>query len=307
MYYIYIYLDPRKPGKHKYGEYEFDYKPFYVGKGKDRRLKIINGRTQFFENKINKIKSLEIKPIIIKLYENLSEEQSFELETKLIKEIGRVDLRTGPLINMTIGGEGSSGRIVLEKTLKKLRKNYQDIKNEFEKRKYILLTEFKEYKNAHNTKLNYICPRGHDGSINWSNFQQRQGCEICNIEKRRKNYQDIKKEFEKRNYILLTEEKDYKNSKQKLNYICPEGHESSICWNNFKKIQDCSICWRKSLSKNIGEKSPNHKLTEEQVIQIKLLLKEGILTQQEIADMFGVSRRTISNIKRGIVWSNIEV
>jgi DNA invertase Pin-like site-specific DNA recombinase len=56
---------------------------------------------------------------------------------------------------------------------------------------------------------------------------------------------------------------------------------------------------------NNGEKSPNHKLTEEQVIQIKLLLKEGILTQQEIAYMFGVSRLTISAIKNNRIWSYI--
>jgi predicted XRE-type DNA-binding protein len=56
-----------------------------------------------------------------------------------------------------------------------------------------------------------------------------------------------------------------------------------------------------------GEKSPNSKLTEEQVIQIKLLLKEGKLTQQEIADMFGVCQTTISNIKHRRIWSNIEI
>jgi len=67
---------------------------------------------------------------------------------------------------------------------------------------------------------------------------------------------------------------------------------------------------KKLMSKNHynvkGENHPNHKLTEEQVIQIKLLLKEGILTQQEIADMFGVSRLTISNIKNKRNWNHIE-
>jgi hypothetical protein len=36
-FYIYIYLDPRKPGKYVYGMYVFDYEPFYVGKGKDKQ------------------------------------------------------------------------------------------------------------------------------------------------------------------------------------------------------------------------------------------------------------------------------
>jgi cytolysin (calcineurin-like family phosphatase) len=56
-----------------------------------------------------------------------------------------------------------------------------------------------------------------------------------------------------------------------------------------------------------GVNCPTHKLTEEQVIQIKLLLKEGILTQQEIADMFGVHITTIQRIKYGQTWSNIKV
>jgi hypothetical protein len=37
-YYVYLYLDPRKEGKFKYGDYEFDYEPFYVGKGHGNRL-----------------------------------------------------------------------------------------------------------------------------------------------------------------------------------------------------------------------------------------------------------------------------
>lgn len=36
-FYVYALLDPRKPGKYKYGEYEFDYEPFYVGKGSGDR------------------------------------------------------------------------------------------------------------------------------------------------------------------------------------------------------------------------------------------------------------------------------
>lgn len=59
--------------------------------------------------------------------------------------------------------------------------------------------------------------------------------------------------------------------------------------------------------KKFGEKSSNHKLVSQDVIQIKFLLKEGKLTQQEIADIFEIKQVTISDIKRGKNWSHIEV
>jgi len=118
-FYIYIYLDPRKPGKYKYGSYEFDYEPFYVGKGHGRRLNRISGRSKYFKNKMNKIKESGLEPIIIKIRENLDEKESFVLESELINLIGRKDLDKGHLINFTDGGEGISGCIRNEETRKK--------------------------------------------------------------------------------------------------------------------------------------------------------------------------------------------
>ena len=92
MYYIYIYLDPRKSGKYIYGDYCFLYEPFYVGKGKGRRLGKISGRSKYFKNKIDRIKEAGLKPIIIKIKNNISEKKSFILESELIKSIGRKDL-----------------------------------------------------------------------------------------------------------------------------------------------------------------------------------------------------------------------
>ena len=301
-YYIYIYLDPRKIGRYCYEDVCFLFEPIYVGKGKNGRYKRIYGRNPIFKNKINKIKRLEIEPIIFKLYETLSEQQSFELETKLIKGVGRIDLGTGPLVNMTNGGEGTSGYKHTEDELEKRRKNFQEIKNEFKRRNYILLTEETEYKNTHQ-KLKYVCPEGHKGYICWNDFKNTHNCPYC--KKVKINFSDIKIEFENRGYILLTKEKYYKNAHQKLKYICPKGHEGFIKWNDFQQRCGCPTCYNKSRSEKM--KGKNSVLIIQDVVQIKLLLKERKLNNRKIADIFGVSEKTISNIKKRKIWNYIKI
>jgi predicted Zn-dependent protease len=59
-----------------------------------------------------------------------------------------------------------------------------------------------------------------------------------------------------------------------------------------------------------GAKGSSHakaKLTEEQVVEIKMLLKEGILTQVEISKMYGVGKRVISYIKTGQTWQHVKI
>jgi len=115
-YYVYVYLDPRKPGKHNYGEYEFDYEPFYVGKGQGTRIyshlyeAYYNIDNNSFKcNKIRKIKRItKNNPILIKYKESLFHKEALDLETSMIKNIGRKNIHLGPLTNMTDGGEGMS-------------------------------------------------------------------------------------------------------------------------------------------------------------------------------------------------------
>ncbi len=122
-FYVYAILDPRKPGKYIYGDYSFNYEPFYVGKGGnyDRfKLHLNESYTEYDKKfvkggnfrccKIRKIKK-ETKqdPIFMKIEENISEKDSLKLEVEIIKSIGRIDLNQGPLTNLTDGGEGTSG------------------------------------------------------------------------------------------------------------------------------------------------------------------------------------------------------
>jgi len=110
-YYIYIYLDPRKPGIFNYDDLQFEFEPFYVGKG--TRGRCFSGiRDKKSSRKVSKINSI-IKdgefPIIIKIVEGITNKESQILERITISKIGRADSNEGPLTNMTSGGDGGLG------------------------------------------------------------------------------------------------------------------------------------------------------------------------------------------------------
>ena len=114
MCYVYVYLDNRKEGSYSYGQYHFEYEPFYVGKGKNDRylthLRIArgdrSGKNNLVISKIRSIINDGFEPIIIKLYENLSESDYSKYEIDAISEIGKICDGKGPLLNITDGGDG---------------------------------------------------------------------------------------------------------------------------------------------------------------------------------------------------------
>lgn len=109
-YYNYIYLDLSKPGLFKYNglDYIFQYEPFYIGKGKNKRLALCaHKHKSYIYNKINKLTQTNI--LIFKIYDNLSEDVALKNEVNLIKIIGKNIDKKGPLCNLTNGGEGISG------------------------------------------------------------------------------------------------------------------------------------------------------------------------------------------------------
>jgi hypothetical protein len=122
IFYVYIILDPRKFGKFIYNELTFDYEPFYVGRGKTHRIKsTLKQGNDYKMKKINKIIKENQQPILFKLFENLSFEDSLIKEMEIIKKIGRYDLNTGPLLNFTDGGDGVNNPIVSIETRNKMR------------------------------------------------------------------------------------------------------------------------------------------------------------------------------------------
>ena len=109
-----------------YGYYRFDKQSFfYIGKGKGKRVRIIGSRTKHFKNIIN---STDCVPVI--LYNNLDEQQAFDLEKKVIQNLldmgysieinGYAKNRSHHLVNRTLGGEGISGKVFSSQSRQKM-------------------------------------------------------------------------------------------------------------------------------------------------------------------------------------------
>jgi len=99
---FYIYVLFRETGE-----------PFYVGKGKgDRWLHHEQETRRYTSHKhaiIRKMRAAGYEIPKVKLHEDLQDEVACAYEKILIAAIGRADLKQGPLVNKTDGGDGVSG------------------------------------------------------------------------------------------------------------------------------------------------------------------------------------------------------
>jgi hypothetical protein len=125
-FYVYAYLDPRKPIVF---DNLFSFEPFYIGLGRENRIDHHlqsaykhKDSNKLKANKICKIKrETGVDAFRIKIKTDLSFVDASKLEIQLIKSIGRIDLKTGPLTNLTDGGDGIHN--LSDKSLRKLKRN----------------------------------------------------------------------------------------------------------------------------------------------------------------------------------------
>jgi len=97
---------------------------------------------------------------------------------------------------------------------------------------------------------------------------------------------------------------------------CPENLE--CCHNDGNSYNNklANLRWDTSLSNSAdmikhgnstcGEKNPQNKLSEKEVIEIKYLLKTTDLCQWEIAKRFNVTRSAINSINNNYTWKHLK-
>lgn len=85
--------------------------PYYIGKGQRKRA---------WRKSLKGVRGPKDESRVLILKQSLSENEAFRHEIYMINVFGRKDLGTGILHNRTNGGEGSSGRVCLPSTKKKI-------------------------------------------------------------------------------------------------------------------------------------------------------------------------------------------
>lgn len=110
-FFVYVYLDPRKNGEYNFETITMMHEPFYVGIGKGNRhlyhLKESENNTinKLKFNKIQKIISEGLNPIVIKVFENIKRSFACEIEKRFISHFGKIK-DGGILTNIADGGDG---------------------------------------------------------------------------------------------------------------------------------------------------------------------------------------------------------
>lgn len=100
----------------------FEYLPFYIGKGINRRDKSLR-RNETHRKITEKIRSLGEKEIVIKVRNALSESEALQVEAKLMDIFGFMT-NGGCLTNLDEGFHSTERRILYRESLLKLVRNY---------------------------------------------------------------------------------------------------------------------------------------------------------------------------------------
>lgn len=225
MFYVYIHINPSTG------------RPFYVGKGKDKRAYSNGGRNKFWYNIVAKY-GKEVKI----LQEGLSEQDAHKLETELIRLYGRRNIGTGDLVNLTDGGEGVHGKVYTKKERKQLStimKQHYESKDARNKRSIIAQQvnarpEVKEKISTSMKLLNknsrVLRKKRRDTKVSWNDIHVR------NV--RTANIKAVRSTEESRNKTRIRSQKTYSG------FISPDG----VKYENVTNLSQ--FCKKHGITKN---------------------------------------------------------
>jgi hypothetical protein len=224
-----LILDTREKRTFSFRNFEFDYIPFYVGKGRDYRYADhFQYSTLSKENnrKATKIKSIINEtgenPLVVILYKNLSNNESLKIESEIISELKRIK-DGGILTNTTLGGENPPPLCGKDNGFFK-RHHTQQSKNMMRLRKLgkkLKKEHIKKLKESHMGKKNGFFGKAH-------------------TKETKKLMSKLKEERQRKHYILINENGETINV-ENLKQFCKDNGYSYSCICNLvaKRINKC--------------------------------------------------------------------
>jgi hypothetical protein len=138
---------------------------------------------------------------------------------------------------------------------------FEFVFNTFKERNYILLSTTYD---GNRQPLQYLCPFHGEQTITFQKLLQGQGCKLCGYDsaadKCKHEYEFVRQEFVKRNYLLL--EDKYINQYEKMSFICllhPEHTQETNFTNMNRKVKGkkVDVCYYCYLEKVSGENNHN--------------------------------------------------
>lgn len=120
----------------------------------------------------------------------------------------------------------------------------EDIKTVCDKLNFEFI-DFNKSETCDSKIVTYKCCCGNVSQTDWRNLKKKDrksNCPKCQNNNKKVNFEEIIKFFENQNCIILTKSDDYKNNKQKLDYICSCGNQSQIVYMDFKLGKRCMKC-----------------------------------------------------------------
>jgi very-short-patch-repair endonuclease len=115
------------------------------------------------------------------------------------------------------------------------------VKQEFEKRKFILLSTVWE---GYEKPLYYICSNNHNATMSYATWKtSERGCKECNnlsVDPRKLSYEFVKEQFENKGFQLVST--NYICNAKNLDIICNMGHKGQMTYANFRNEHACIEC-----------------------------------------------------------------